>query len=149
MTPSSSPVILLVEDNNGDVELFKEALDSRDDRVHLERVGSVDDGIRWLGANVLCKEPITLCLIILDLHMPGKNGKCLLNHIHENPDLSLIPTVVLSSSLWQKDIDECAALGALHYRAKPFDWQGFAELMEFLKQFWSASCAADKNREHG
>src|SRR5580698_9632686 len=103
MMSPSAPTILLVEDNYGDVELFKEALTSREERIDLHHIASVDDGILWLERHVSVPDPVSLCVIILDLHMPGKNGKVLLKFLHERPDLHHIPTVVLSSSLWQKD----------------------------------------------
>jgi CheY-like chemotaxis protein len=127
----SAPSLLLVEDNQGDIALFQEAMREAGGPVAVRLARRVDDAIAMLGDGRPGSDPPGL--IVIDLHLPGKDGKVLLDHLRQGPDLVRIPTVILTSSTWQRDIEDCARLGALHYRVKPYDWSGYLELIRFLR----------------
>lgn len=137
ITPASAQHLLLVDDNDGDVLLFREALSEKDTSVLLDVANGVDQAIAWLESisDDQSKRP---CVILMDLHMPRKNGQVLLEYLQQQPAFSGIPAVVLSSSTRQKDIDDCLARGAHHYRVKPHDWQSLQDMINALRPFWNA-----------
>lgn len=131
----TQPYILMIDDNRADLELFSEALAEMGEKVDCGTASTTSQGIALIEA---CRRPgaVPPNIIILDLRMPGHDGKHLLRHIRGCPDLQQTPVVILSSSNWQKDRDECLALGATHYRVKPLDWPSYLDLVTFLRQFW-------------
>lgn len=136
--PTSAPAtILLVEDNHGDVLLFREALEDEGLGIALQVAKDVDEGIRLLDRIQGSGERPCPAVILLDLHLPGKDGKDFLRHLAGHSEFRLIPVVMLSSSARQQDIDDCMRLGSWHYRVKPRDWAGYQRLIIFLRQFWN------------
>ncbi|WP_395339196.1 response regulator [Ningiella sp. W23] len=75
-------------------------------------------------------------LILLDLNMPRKGGKEVLNEIRSNSKLRLIPIVMLSTSDSDTDIKECYALGSNTYITKPRLYSELLESMEALTSYW-------------
>jgi DNA-binding response OmpR family regulator len=144
--PGARPAsILLIEDNHGDVMLFQEAMEVESRNVDLHVAKSVDEGIRLLSAR---KEdgsaPVMPSIILLDLHLPGKDGKAFLHYLNEHSEFMRIPVIMLSSSTRQKDVDDCLRLGSWRYRVKPQDWTGYQELIAFLRQFWAGKADVDE-----
>ena len=136
--------ILLIDDNHGDAMLFREALDgeraSRSITLHV--ASNVDKGIALLSGADTSGVGLQPTIILLDLHMPGKDGKDFLRYRSENPDVARFRVVLLSSSTRQVDVDDCLRLGASHYRVKPKDWAGYQALIVFLRQFWDEAAIA-------
>jgi CheY-like chemotaxis protein len=130
------PRILVIDDNQADLDLFSEAIGELGEQVDCRTAQTVDDGIMLIesGQKAGALPP---ALIILDLHMPGHDGKHLLRHLRSRGDLPAIPVVVLSSSNWDRDREECLKLGASHYRVKPQDWLSYRDLIAFLRPFWT------------
>jgi two-component system response regulator len=130
--------ILLIDDNHGDAMLFREALEgertSRSITLHV--ASSVDQGIALLSGAGTSGVGLQPTIILLDLHMPGKDGKDFLRHRKESADFMRFCVVMLSSSPRQVDVDDCLRLGAEHYHVKPIDWAGYQTLIVFLRQFW-------------
>ena len=144
MSSPKAVSILMIDDNDGDAMLFREAIevegDSRSITLHV--ASSVDGGISLLtgaGTSGVRLEPT---IILLDLHMPGKDGKDFLRYRSENPELLRFRVVMLSSSTRQVDVDDCLRLGANHYHVKPSDWAGYQTLMVVLRQFWDETAKA-------
>ena len=136
--------ILLIDDNHGDAMLFGEAIESeRESRsITLHVASSVDKGIALLSGAGSSGVRLQPTIILLDLHMPGKDGKDFLRYRSENPELLHFRVVLLSSSTRQIDVDDCMRLGASHYRVKPKDWAGYQALIVFLRQFWDEAAIA-------
>lgn len=134
--PDANPVtILLIEDNLGDVMLFEEAIEGERTSIVLHTAKSVDEAIGLLAGVGNSGIPVLPTVILLDLHLPGKDGKAFLRHINKQAGLMSIPVIVLSSSTRQADVDDCLRLGSRHYRVKPRDWAGYQDLVVFLRQF--------------
>lgn len=138
--------VLLVEDNHGDVLLFGEALENEGRGIALQVAKDVDEGIRLLDRIQGGGERPYPAVILIDLHLPGKDGKEFLRYLSEHSGFRLIPVVMLSSSARQQDIDDCMRLGSWHYRVKPRDWAGYQELITFLRQFWNGTVIAAPGR---
>lgn len=137
MTPAGSPIeILLVEDNPGDVRLTREAL--REARVR-NRLHVAADGVealaflRRIGRYTDAARPD---LVLLDLNLPRKNGREVLEEIKGDAALSQIPVVILTTSQAEQDIMESYRLRANAYVAKPVDLDQFMKVVRSIEQFW-------------
>jgi CheY-like chemotaxis protein len=128
--------ILLVEDNAGDVRLAIEAL--KDAKVH-NNLTTVSDGasalalLRRQGKYAKSPRPD---LILLDLNLPGKDGREVLSEIKADPQLRMIPVVVLTTSQAEEDILRAYNLQANCYIAKPVDLDRFAQIVRSIEDFW-------------
>jgi two-component system response regulator len=126
--------ILLVEDNPADVRLTQEAFkDARvPNRLHVAR-----DGVEALSmlrdATGAVPRPD---LILLDLNLPRKDGREVLEDIKQDETLRHIPVVILSTSQSEQDIARSYRLGANAFVTKPVDIDRFFEVIRSLEQFW-------------
>lgn len=128
--------ILQVEDNAGDVRLAREAL--YESRIP-NRVSVAPDGVEALsflrreGRYATAPRPD---LILLDLNLPKKDGREVLEAIKSDPNLRRIPVVVLTSSLAERDILGCYDRLANCYIAKPADLDEFLAVIKSIETFW-------------
>ena len=128
--------ILLVEDNPGDVELTREALDETKLRTNLSVVHDGVEALAFLrreGAHADAPRPD---LILLDLNLPRKDGRGVLAEIKQDPALTTIPVVVLTSSEAEQDIARAYELHANCYVTKPVDLDQFVKIVQSIEQFW-------------
>lgn len=128
--------ILLVEDNVGDVELIRETLDAS--HVLLDLTVVVDgvhasDYLNRRGPYSAASRPD---LILLDLNLPRRSGLEILQEIKGDPQLRLIPIVVLTSSEEELDIMRSYASGANCYVTKPVNLTALQQVVESVKSFW-------------
>ncbi|MBN2532405.1 MAG: response regulator [Spirochaetales bacterium] len=132
-----SPIeILLVEDNEGDIVLTKEAF--KESKLH-NNLSIVKDGVEALS--FLKKEGIYSDaprpdIILLDLNLPKKTGFEVLHEIKNTPDLKTIPVVVLTCSRNEDDIWETYSKHANCYITKPVDFNKFINVIKSLNNFW-------------
>lgn len=75
-------------------------------------------------------------LILLDLNLPGTNGREVLQAIKTNEVLKKIPVIVMTSSRDEVDIETCYNLGANSYVVKPVNFQGFIDAIARLRDYW-------------
>ena len=129
--------ILLVEDNPDDVLLTKRAFENS--RV-LNSIVVAEDGAEALdclfGRGEYEGNRITPELILLDLKMPKVGGLEVLEQLHADPELSLIPVVVLTTSTEEEDLVNSYKLGANSFIRKPVDFSQFADSVEQLGLYW-------------
>jgi CheY-like chemotaxis protein len=131
--------VLLVEDNPNDVELTLSAL--RDARLANEIV-VVNDGEQALDylqrrGKYAGRTTANPAVILLDLKMPKVDGHEALRQIRANPELRLIPVVVLTSSREEKDLFASYDKGANAYVVKPVDFEEFIAAISKLGVFWA------------
>jgi CheY-like chemotaxis protein len=133
----SRPVeVLLVEDNPGDVRLTQEAL--KDGRV-LVNLTVAADGVEALeilhrsGQHANKARPD---LILLDLNLPRKNGREVLETIKADDDLKRIPVIVMTTSKAEQDIHRAYHLNANCYVTKPVDLDEFLNVVRSIEDFW-------------
>jgi len=135
-TGGSSFEILLVEDSPGDVRLTREAL--RDAKMHI-KLNVARDGIEAMaflkreGALSHAPRP---SLILLDLNLPKKDGRAVLEEIKNSPDLKSIPIVILTTSLSDEDVLRSYLLHANCYITKPVNLDGFLKVVKSIDNFW-------------
>jgi two-component system, chemotaxis family, response regulator Rcp1 len=133
---SDEVVILLVEDNEGDVRLTREAL--AEGKV-ANRLVVASDGIEALavlrrtGEHAEAPRPD---LILLDLNLPRKDGRQVLAEIKQDPELMRIPVVVLTTSKAEEDILRTYNLHANCYITKPVDFDKFVSVIRTIDEFW-------------
>jgi chemotaxis family two-component system response regulator Rcp1 len=128
--------ILLVEDNPGDVDLAREALE--DCKMH-NRLHVVDDGEKAM-AFLRRQDPYTEVprpdLILLDLNLPRKDGREVLAEVKTDDDLKRIPVVILTTSRAEEDVLECYNLHVNCYVTKPMNLNQFMHVVGSIQEFW-------------
>jgi chemotaxis family two-component system response regulator Rcp1 len=128
--------ILLVEDSPGDVRLTEEALKSA---KILNRLSVVLDGVEailFLRKSGKFANAPTPQLILLDLNLPKKNGREVLEEIKSDDTLKHIPVVVLTTSQDELDILQSYQLHANCYITKPVDFPQFLNVIKAIEGFW-------------
>ncbi len=128
--------ILLVEDNPADVRLTEEAL--KDAKVHhnLHKVGDGLSALAFLHREGQYNDAPRPDLILLDLNLPGKDGRDVLENIKGDTQLQTIPVVVLTTSSADEDILRTYNLHANCYVTKPVDYNQFGIIIRSIEDFW-------------
>ena len=132
-------VILLADDDPGDQELTRRALQDDVVRSELHIVGDGEELLDYLfrrGKYDQTESSPRPDLILLDLNMPKMNGREALQVLKQDPDLSLIPIVVLTTSQQETDIVRSYDLGCSSYIQKPVDIDQFIEVVRMLGNYW-------------
>ena len=128
--------ILLVEDNPGDADLAREALESS---KLYNRLYVVDDGekaMSFLRRQDLYTDVPRPDLILLDLNLPRKDGREVLAEIKEDEYLKSIPVVILTTSRAEEDVLKSYNLHANCYISKPIDLNQFLHVVRSIENFW-------------
>jgi two-component system, chemotaxis family, response regulator Rcp1 len=128
--------VLLVEDSPGDVRLTKEAFKDAKMLIKLHVASDGAQAMAFLkreGEHAAVPRPD---LILLDLNLPKKDGREVLEEIKESPTLKSIPVVILTTSASQSDILKSYQLHANCYITKPVDLDGFLKVVKSIDSFW-------------
>lgn len=136
MSANTNALILIVDDSDVDYEVTLRGLRKAGLANPIARCADGDDALDYLfqrGAHAGAQRPY---LILLDLNMPGTDGREVLQAIKSDADLRKIPVVVLTTSDDPRDIEQCYAIGANSYVRKPVDLDGFMEAIRRLKDYW-------------
>lgn len=135
--PSQRPVnILLVEDNPGDARLTFEALKGSTIPSMVHHVTDGEQALSFLRKEGPFSDAVTPDIILLDLNLPRKNGREVLEELRNDPHLQQIPVVVLTTSSARDDIRSCYALGANAYIVKPVEFDRFLDAVRSFETFW-------------
>jgi two-component system response regulator len=128
--------VLLVEDDEGDVVMTREALD--EGRVHnrLHVVGDGVEALSFLRRTDGHEDAPRPDLILLDLNLPRRDGRSVLEDIKADPDLRRIPVIVLSTSEADDDIVQSYDLHANAYVTKPVDFDEFVSVIRRIDDFF-------------
>lgn len=135
----SSATILIIEDNPDDYEACVTALTQDHNLANpIQWCATGDDGLDYLyQRGTYASQPGDKpCLILLDLNLPGTNGREVLAEVKANENLRKIPVIVMTSSRDQEDIDACYRDGANSYVVKPVDLEGFLQSIARLRDYW-------------
>jgi CheY-like chemotaxis protein len=128
--------ILLAEDNPGDVRLTEKALDSGKILNNLHVVEDGVEAMKFLRQEGAYADEPQPDLVLLDLNMPRKDGREVLDDMRADPELRRIPVVVLTSSDAEEDVVRSYELNANAYLTKPVDFDGFVDIVERIEDFW-------------
>ena len=128
--------ILLVEDNEGDIELTKEAFEEAKFRNNLNIAVDGDEALDYLYKRNGHENAITPDIILLDLNLPGTDGRAVLESIKVDTALKRIPVIILTSSQADKDVVESYELHANCYIVKPVNAVKFMDVVQQVENFW-------------
>jgi chemotaxis family two-component system response regulator Rcp1 len=129
-------VILMVEDNPGDVRLTVEALKEGKVRNILHTVEDGQEAMKFLRRQETYAKAPRPDLVLLDLNLPKKNGRDVLAEIKADTDLRRIPVVILTVSKAEQDIVKTYDLHANCYINKPVDLEQFLTVVQSIENFW-------------
>ncbi|WP_316934184.1 response regulator [Cyclobacterium amurskyense] len=128
--------ILLVEDNEGDVFLTKEALNESENSNTVSVARDGQEALDFIFKTNGFEEKTTPDLIILDVNLPKKNGHEVLYELKNHDCYKQIPVIILSTSSSQKDIDLSYQNYANCYITKPIVVSDFIKAISSIQQFW-------------
>lgn len=128
---TNSQPILLVDDNDDDVEATLRAFKRTNLKNGIVRAATGAEAIALLR-----DQRVQPGLILLDLNMPGLDGRRVLSILKGDNELRKIPVVVLTTSGDERDVEECYQLGANTYIQKPVDLDGLFAAIQRLKDYW-------------
>ena len=128
--------ILLVEDNEGDARLAKEAMRDSKIRNTLHHVSDGEEAMAFLRKEGKYANVPRPDLVLLDLNLPKKDGRQVLAEIKKDNDLKRIPVVILTVSSAEEDILKSYNLHANCYITKPIDLSQFMKVVRSVEDFW-------------
>jgi two-component system, chemotaxis family, response regulator Rcp1 len=132
-----SPIeILLVEDSPADIELTKLGFQEGKLANNLNVVRDGDEAMMFLRRDGQYANVPRPDLILLDLNLPGKDGREVLQDIKADPELKKIPVVILTTSQAEEDIMRAYGLYANAYMTKPVGFEQFAAVIKGIKDYW-------------
>lgn len=128
--------ILLVEDNEGDIVLTKEALSDAKikNKVSVARDG--EEALNYLNNAFEDAEALIPDLILLDINLPKVDGKEVLHYIKNTAGLKRIPVVMLSTSSNELDVADSYNNYANCFITKPVDFNKFFDVVKMIEDFW-------------
>jgi CheY-like chemotaxis protein len=140
--------ILLVEDNEGDVGLVEEVFEDARIRniIHVAEDG--EEAMQFLNKEKKFDNAPTPDLILLDLNLPGKDGREVLEEIKTDKTLKSIPVVVLTTSKAEEDIIKSYDLHANSYITKPVDFDQFIKVVKSIEDFWLEVVKLPSSKEY-
>ena len=128
--------ILLIEDNEGDVEMMRRALRTATPPVRVGVANNGDQGLDYLNRQGKYEDAATPQLILLDINMPRMDGKTFLSIVKSSEPFRGIPIVMFTSSESPNDIRECFDKQASGYVVKPFDGTLYADRLREVVNFY-------------
>jgi CheY-like chemotaxis protein len=131
--------ILLVEDSPEDVEATRRAFRRSGLRNPLYHCATGDEALDYLHRRGSYADPESAPrpgIVLLDLNLPGTDGREVLEEIKTSEALKEIPVIVLTTSSDERDINGCYRAGANSYIQKPVDVDGFVRAIERLNGYW-------------
>jgi CheY-like chemotaxis protein len=129
--------VLLVEDDDGDVLMTREALHEGAVRNRLTVASDGADALDYLHRRGAHADAVRPDLIILDLNLPRVDGRQVLAEIKQDDDLRRIPVVVFSTSEAPDDVVDSYNLHANAYVSKPADFDRFVEAVQRIDDFFA------------
>ncbi len=139
--------ILLVEDNPGDADLAREALEGGKIRNNLFVASDGEAAMNFLYKAGPYADMPRPDLILLDLNLPRKDGREVLADIKADNDLKRIPVVILTTSKSEEDILKSYNLHANCYITKPIDLNQFIKVVRCIEDFWLSIVVLPPNGE--
>jgi CheY-like chemotaxis protein len=139
----TTPVILLIEDSDEDYTAFERAMRGAAVGVSLQRCTRGDTALEYLhrqGRFAAPEQAPRPVLVLLDLNLPGTDGRDLLATIKTDTRLQSIPIVIVTTSHNPRDVEWCYQHGANAYQVKALDYTQFRDDMRLLVEYWLRVC---------
>jgi len=128
--------ILLVEDNPGDVDLTREALEGAKVANRLFVCEDGEQALDYLFRRGEYADVPRPDLILLDLNLPKKSGREVLEDIRADAELTKVPVVILTTSQADEDVCHAYRLHANCYVTKPVNFKQFLKVIQAIEEFW-------------
>ena len=128
------PVILLIDDNAGDIRLITEAVLAVVPAAEVRSVTDRTQAVPRLKESLGAMAPPNL--VLLDLRMPRKSGLEVLAEIRRDPELGFLPIVVFTSSEAEQDVFRAYALHANSVVTKPLSFVELRSTIRTMCEFW-------------
>jgi CheY-like chemotaxis protein len=128
--------VLLVEDDDGDVLMTREAFEHYKIRNTLHVVTDGEKALQFVRRTGEYADAPRPGLILMDLNLPRRDGLEVLAELKSDPDLRVIPVVVLTTSQAEEDILRSYALHANAYVSKPVDFDRFIDVIRQIDRFF-------------
>lgn len=138
-TMTTKDLLLVVEDSDEDFEALSRVLKKLGVENPVRRCVDGDECLAMLDRAGQNREPGKNALpglILLDLNMPGTDGRDALRAIKTDPRLQKIPVTILTTSSNQRDVQACYEYGANAYVLKSIDYDELVETMRTVTDFW-------------
>ncbi|MBC7951528.1 MAG: response regulator [Rhodospirillaceae bacterium] len=132
-------VILMADDDPADVLLTQKALEECRLKNEFRHVSDGQEMLDYLRRQGRYTDPASSPrpgLILLDLNMPGMDGRAALTALKADADLRRIPVVILSTSKADEDVARSYDLGANSFVSKPVTFDGLVEVVRTLDTYW-------------
>lgn len=139
MATALTQPILIVEDSDEDFEAVGRIMRRSAVTNPLFRCTDGDDALDFLYRTGAYSNPQIAprpALILLDLNLPGTDGREVLEQIKQDENLKIIPVLVFTTSSNPRDVEECYKNGANGYIIKPIDLNRFMEMMRVVMDYW-------------
>ncbi|HEX4794435.1 MAG TPA: response regulator [Humisphaera sp.] len=139
MVATRNQPVLLIEDSPEDRETTTRALKRAGVTLPIMYCVDGDDALDYLhgrGQYTQSEKNVRPGMILLDLNMPGTDGREVLAEIKQNDELKSIPVLVVTTSHDERDIRTCYQSGANAYIRKPVDLGAFMQTMRRVAEFW-------------
>lgn len=135
---TKSQSILIIEDSEDDFEATIRAFKKANLYNPVIWCRSGQDGLDLLQKKGKYADETSHLpgLILLDLNMPGMDGRATLQHIKGDSRFKQIPVIILTTSSDERDVEICYKLGANTYAQKPVTFDGLIKAIERLKEYW-------------
>jgi CheY-like chemotaxis protein len=128
--------VLMVEDDEGDVLMTREAFEYYKIRNRLHVVSDGDQALAFLRREPPYADAPRPGLILLDVNLPRRSGLELLAELKQDPELLVIPVIMLTTSRAEEDILRSYALHANAFISKPVDFEHFIEAIRQIDDFF-------------
>lgn len=129
--------ILLVEDNEDDIVLIKDAFSEAKFMALINGVSDGEEALAYLRREPPYQQAVRPGLILLDINMPKMNGFEVLEALKKDADLKSIPVVMLTTSKREEDVVRSYGGGAASYITKPFDFADFVKIVREFELYWT------------
>ncbi|MEH2168283.1 MAG: response regulator [Nostoc sp.] len=133
------PLLLIVEDSNEDFEVLQRFLGRSTIAIAIQRCVNGEQALAFLsrtGSYVEAESAPRPGLIVLDLNLPGTDGREVLRRIKQDDNLKMIPVVVFTTSNNPKDIEVCYQYGVNSYIVKPINFAQLKRDIQMLVEYW-------------
>ena len=124
--------ILLAEDNVAERRMIVDAFAAVDPAIEITAVETAREVIDYLSGDGV----YDLSFALVDLGLPNGGGQEMLRQLSDNPDIRMLPVIVLSGTSDPEAVIECYASGASAFVSKPEGPDGYQRIAQVMSDFW-------------
>lgn len=135
MNSSDDPYVLLIEDNPADIRVIERLFEDLDNSVLLKTLNTGTDANEFLFSELPENRPLP-ALVLLDLNLPGTDGRKILDRMKSDERLKQVPVVVFTTSNSKDDRTYCYEAGSNSYVIKPSDSDQYRQFLTMIKKYW-------------